>query len=54
MIETLENSAKYVQSFQQKHQNEVTDFVLVPLLLSLNILHTFFHLPVSFLLTLGK
>ena len=36
--ETLEKGVKYVQSYQQKHQNVVLEFVL----LTLNIFHTFF------------
>ena len=41
-IETLEKDVKYVQSQQYKHQNDATDVVLVFLLLTLNIFHTFF------------
>ena len=41
-IETLEKGVKYVQSWQQKHQNEVNDIVLVFLFLTLNIFYTFF------------
>ena len=41
-IETLEEGVKYVQDWQLKHQNNVNDVVLVFLLLTLNILHTFF------------
>ena len=42
-IETLEKEVKYVQSYLQKHQKDVHDVVLVFLLLTLNILHTFFE-----------
>ena len=35
-IEALENSVKYVQSLQQKHQNNVNEF-LVTLFVTLNI-----------------
>ena len=38
--ETLGQSVKYVQSWQQKHQKEVTDVVLVSLFLTLNRFHT--------------
>ena len=41
-IETLEKGMKYVQSEQYRHQNDVSDIVLVSLLLTLNIFHTFF------------
>ena len=34
-------SVKYVQSLQQKHKSDVDDIVLVFLLLTLNIIHTF-------------
>ena len=40
--EILERYVKYVQSRQQKHRNNVNDVVLVFLLLTLNIFHTFF------------
>ena len=40
-IETLERGVKYVQSQQLKHQNAVIDVVLIFLLLTLNIFHTF-------------
>ena len=33
---------KYVQSQQEKHQNDVNDVFLVFLLLTSNIFHTFF------------
>ena len=42
-IETLERGVKYVQSQQLKHQNAVIDVVLVFLLLTLNIFHTFLN-----------
>ena len=38
---------KYVLSQQQRHQNEVTDIVLVSLALALNIFHNFFLLFLS-------
>ena len=40
-IEIIENSAKYVKSLQQKHQNEVYDVVLEFLLLTEYISHLF-------------
>ena len=40
--ETLGKRAKYIQSLQQKHQNDACDVVLVFLLLTLNIFHAFF------------
>ena len=42
VIETLEKCVKYVQSYQLKHQNNVNDFVLVFLFLTLNIFHAIF------------
>ena len=42
-IEPLEKGLKYVQSYQWKHQNNVIDVVLVFLLLTLKIFHTFFY-----------
>ena len=39
--EILERYVKYVQSRQQKHRKNVNDVVLVFLLLTLNIFHTF-------------
>ena len=41
-IETLEQSVKYVQSQQERHQNKNNGVVLVSLLLTLNIFHTLF------------
>ena len=41
-IKTLQQGVKYVQSSQQKHQNEAIGGVLVSLLLTLNIFSTFF------------
>ena len=40
-LETLEKGVRYVQCYQKKHQKDVID-VLVFLLLTLNIFHTFF------------
>ena len=40
--ETLKNDVEYVQSQEQRQQNDVTDVVLVSLVLTLNIFHTFF------------
>ena len=41
-IKTLEKDAKYIQSSQQKHQNDIIDVNLMILLLILNIFHIFF------------
>ena len=41
-IETQEKGMKYVQSQQQKHQNDVNAVVFFFLLLTLNIIQTFF------------
>ena len=41
-IERQEKGIKYVQSEQLKNQNDVNDIVLLFLLLTLNIFHTFF------------
>ena len=44
---TLEKGVKCVQSYQWRHQNnvnDVNDFVLVTLMLTLNIFHTFLAL----------
>ena len=40
--EALKKDVKYVQSKQQKHQNDVNDVDLMFSLLTLNIFHTFF------------
>ena len=42
-IETIEEGVKYVQSQQIKYRNDVIYVVLVFLLLTFNIFHTFFH-----------
>ena len=42
-IETIEEGVKYVQSQQIKYRNDVIYVVLVFLLLTVNIFHTFFH-----------
>ena len=42
-IETIEEGVKYVQGQQYKHQNDVSDVVLVFLSLTLNVFHTFFY-----------
>ena len=42
VIETLEKCLKCVQSYELKHQNNVNDFVLVFLFLTLNIFHAIF------------
>ena len=41
-IGILEKGMKYVQSLQERHQNDVSDVGLVSLLLTLNIFYTFF------------
>ena len=41
-VERQEKGIKYVQSEQLKNQNDVNDIVLLLLLLTLNIFHTFF------------
>ena len=41
-IETLENGVKYVQSQQERNQDDVNVKIMVSLLLTLNIFHTFF------------
>ena len=41
-IETLEKHQEYVQNEQQRHQNDTTEVVLVHLLSTFNIIHTFF------------
>ena len=41
-IETLEQGVKYVQSQQQRHQNDTIDVDLVSLLLTLSIFSTLF------------
>ena len=41
-METLEKGVKHIQSQQKRHQKDVTDVVLVFLLLTPNIFHTFF------------
>ena len=38
--ETLEQSVKYVESYQQRHQNYINDIILASLLLALNIFQT--------------
>ena len=40
-IQTLEKSIKYVQSKQWENHNDVTDFILVLLLLALKIFYAF-------------
>ena len=42
-IETLEKGVKYVQKNTKKYQNDAIDVVLMSLLLTLNIFHTFFY-----------
>ena len=39
-MERPEQRVKYVQSLQQRHQDDVSDVVLVSLLLTLNRFHT--------------
>ena len=39
--ETLEQGIIYVQSYQQRHQNNANGIVLVSLLITLNIFHNF-------------
>ena len=46
-IETLEKGVKYIQRYQQKYQNAVIEVVLVFLLLSLNIFHTFSSVSIA-------
>ena len=41
-IETLEKHEEYVQNKQQRHQNDIIEVVLVHLLSTFNIIHTFF------------
>ena len=41
--ETLEKGLTCVESKQKRHQNDVTDVVLVSLWLTLNIFHIFFQ-----------
>ena len=41
-VNNKSRGVKYVQSKQWKHQNNVSDLVLVFLVLTLNIFHTFF------------
>ena len=43
-IETLEQGVKYVQSLQQRHQNDAIGIACMSLLLTLNIFHTLFLL----------
>ena len=40
-IETLEIGVKHVKSYKGRHQNDVSDVVLMPLLLTFSIFHTF-------------
>ena len=40
-IEIVEKGVRYVQSYQQKHQNDVIDVFLLLLFLTLNIFHIF-------------
>ena len=43
ILETLQKGGKYNQSKHKKHQNKVNNVVLVFLLLTLNISHTFLY-----------
>ena len=42
-IETVEKGLQYVQRKQQKHQSDINNGVLLFLLFTLNIFHTFFY-----------
>ena len=44
--QTLEKGVKYFQSQQYRNKSDVSNVVLVPLLLILNMFHTFFFLPI--------